>query len=164
MYKVSEVAEMLSVEKVKIFEALIVHGELLAPYVKKERHLSYINDIGVRKIEAIIFNKNIVFEEEEVIEAIIEDEIIENDQLDKIIEKHEKRKSDLKNEIIDLKRSVNILDKELRRKDEAILNYQVILKEDLLWLIKLESKIDIAREELNSITNRKSTFLEKFKR
>lgn len=145
MYKVSEVAEMLSIEKVKIFEVMIVHAETLAPYTQKERHLSYITEEGVRLIENIIYGN-----EEEIVETVEEEDVLEyimeEDQLDLFIKRNEEKKSQLKNEIIDLKRQINLLDKDMRSKSEAILNYQEIIAEDLVWLVKLEEKLDTYRE------------------
>ncbi len=179
MYKISEVAEMLSVEKVKIFEALIVHDEVLSPFVSKERHLSFISDEGVRKIERIIFNipepveveivpieavqeeKDPIKEKESEIEVEMEEEAFDRKIRDCIL----KRES-LKNEIVDLKRQVNTLDKDLRLKDEAVINYQKILSEDLIWLIKLEAKVDAFRTDFLStleIDQKKSSFF-KFKK
>ena len=166
MYKVSEVAEMLSVEKVKIFEALIVNDELLSPYVTKERHVSYISDDGVREIEKIIFD--FYTPDEEIIEVNInddEDEVIDEDRIDKIIRVCNEKKKNLKNEIIDMKRQLNLLDNELRHKDDAIRNYQEILNEDLVWLIGLEAKVDTYRTDVKSEEDeeeKKTNFLSKF--
>lgn len=140
MFKVSEVAEMLSVETFKIFEALLVHDDVLEPYVTKERHLTYLSEVGVRKLEQILFGviemvPEVVPEEEEEIV------IVEQDHLDQFIEKNLSRKLELRNELVDLKRQLNILDKELRSKDDAIINYQRLLSEDLKWLSKLENEI-----------------------
>lgn len=93
MYKVSEVAEMLSVGKIKIVEALILHDLELAPYITKERHLTYISDQGVRKLELILFSKapETPDETEALSEGLVEDEKASNlDQLDKFIEKTSK--------------------------------------------------------------------------
>jgi len=149
MYKVSEIAEMLAVEKVKIFEALIVHDEILNPYVVKERHLSYLTDEGVKELEKIIFG--IEPEIEESYQVIDEEEPIEleNDHLDDFIKKNEEKKKDLKNQIIDLKRQINSLDKDLRMKDEAILHYQSIFEDDMKWILDIESKIQKERESIN---------------
>ncbi len=175
MYKISEVAEMLSVEKVKIFETLIVHDEVLSSFVTKERHLSYISDEGVRKIERIIFDLPEPIEEiEKEIEIIIpnldedclEDESQEENSLDKKIVECIEKRNELKNEIIDLKRQVNLIDNELRHKGDAISNYQSILKEDLIWLIKLEAKVDSYRtDQLSEIVDdQKKTSFFKFKK
>lgn len=163
MYKVSEIAEMLSVEKVKIFEALIVHDEVLNPYVIKERHLSYLTDDGVKELEKLIFG--IEPEIEEVLDLEPDDEVyeVEVDHLDEFISKNENKKNDLKNEIIDLKRQINQLDKELRMKDEAIHQYQDIFEEDQNWIINIESKIEEERSLLQ-VEDKKSGFFNRLKK
>jgi len=148
MYKISEVAEMLSIEKVKIFEALIVHDEVLSPFVIKERHLSYITEDGVKELERLVFG--IVAEtEDEYIEETVSVEVNDEvDHLDEFIDKTIRKKEILKNEIIDLKRQINILDKELRMKDEAIQHYQNIFEDDINWMMSIDKKIE---EEISSL-------------
>jgi len=166
MYKVSEVAEMLSVEKVKIFEALIVHDEILSPYVTKERHLSYISEVGVRKLEQLLFTGYIV--EEEIIEEVeIEDpleEVIEEevpDQLDVFIEKAEAKKNDLRNEIVDIKRHLNSLDKDIKYKCEAVASNQLIFSDDLKYVHELMERIKQVSYKKEST---KQTFFSKMKK
>lgn len=159
MYKVSEVAEMLSIEKVKIFEAMIVHADTLAPYTIKERHLSYITEEGVQIVEQLIFG---TYVEEEVIEEEEIDYIMEEDQLDLFIQRNDEKKSVLKNEIIELKRVINLIDKELRKQSDAILNYQDIINDDLVWLGKLEEKLDLLRHEVSE--EKKSSFFDRLRK
>lgn len=169
MYKVSEVAEMLSVEKVKIFEVLIVHDIKLAPYITKDKHISYINDVGVREIEKIIFNIIDELETNEILEYkenILEENIKKEDIVSDLIKESENRIGTLKKNIIDLKRELNSLDNDLRHKDDAIINYQEIIDEDIDWIIKLEKQIDILnkvdiKEEVKQEVN-KTKFLDKF--
>lgn len=163
MYKISEVAEMLSVEKVKIFETLIVHDEILSPYVVKERHLSYVTEDGVKELERIIFGREPIIEDVEVIDENIDDVEFEMDRLDEFIQKSHEKKDLLKNEIIDLKRQVNMLDKELRMKDEAIIHYQGIFEEDMQWIMTIEKKIELEREKLKT-DEKKSGFFNRLKK
>lgn len=150
MYKVSEVAEMLAIEKVKIFEALIVHDEVLSPHVVKERHLSYITEDGVKELERLIFGIEPELEEKIIVEVQEDDETLDNDYLDEYINRNSQKKDELKKEIIDLKRQINLLDKELRMKDEAILHYQNIFEEDLKWILDIETKIQHERSLLKA--------------
>lgn len=164
MFKVSEVAEMLSVEKVRIFEALIVHDTLLSPYVTKQRHLSYISEVGVRKLEQLIFSKNIEEEllMEDEIEIEIQDVVPEPvDQLDQFIEKSELKKSELRNEIIDLKRTLSILDKDIKNKSELVTQYQMKLSKDLKLTHNLIIKIE-SEHKIKEVT--KQTFFSKIKK
>lgn len=164
MYKVSEVAEMLAVEKVKIFEALIVHDHVLSPYVTKERHLSYFSEEGVKELEKILFGIEEELESNLPIEEV--EYIVENepDYLDDFINKNSLKKDQLRKEIIDLKREINSLDKELRLKDEAILHYQSIFEEDLNWINKIEKKIQFERQQLQEVEEKKSGFFNLLKK
>jgi len=164
MYKISEVAEMLAIEKVKIFEALIVHDEVLSPFVIKERHLSYITEDGIKKLEKLLFGiepeleENIVIEEDEI------EVIFEEDHLDQFVKRNEDKKNQLRNEIIDLKRQINILDKELRMKDDAILHYQNIFNDDLKWINQLEEKNALIKTELTYEEEKKNSFFNRLKK
>jgi len=164
MYKISEVAEMLAIEKVKIFEALIVHDEVLSPFVIKERHLSYITEDGIKKLEKLLFGiepeleENIIIEEDEI------EVIFEEDHLDQFVKRNEDKKNQLRNEIIDLKRQINILDKELRMKDDAILHYQNIFNDDLKWINQLEEKNALIKTELSYEEEKKNSFFNRLKK
>ncbi|MCH4891243.1 hypothetical protein EZV73_26975 [Acidaminobacter sp. JC074] len=160
MYKISEVAEMLSIEKVKIFEALIVHDEVLSPFVIKERHLSYITEDGVKELERLVFGIVAETEEEYIEESVAEEASEETDHLDEFIEKTIRKKEVLRNEIIDLKRQINMLDKELRMKDEAIQHYQNIFEDDINWMMSIDKKIE---EEISTlkVEEKKSGFFNK---
>lgn len=163
MYKIGEVAEMLSIEKVKIFEAMIVHDQVLSPYVIKERHLSYITEDGVKELERLIFGIESIVEPEVNHEELIEIEEPEMDHLDEFIIKNREKKDVLKNEIIDLKRQINMLDKELRMKDEAIIHYQGIFEEDMHWIMDIEKKIELQREQLQ-VEEKKTGFFNRLKK
>jgi len=148
MFKVSEVAEMLSVEKVRIFEALIVHDTIMAPYITKERHLSYVTEVGVRKLEQLLFSNNfeevLCLEAEEEIE-LNNDEVDSQDHMDLFIDKNELKKAELRKDIIEVKRMLTLLDKEIKTNNESISQYQNILSEDLKWthnlMIDIESSV-----------------------
>jgi hypothetical protein len=85
------------------------------------------------------------------------------DRLDEFIQKSHEKKDLLKNEIIDLKRQVNMLDKELRMKDEAIIHYQGIFEEDMQWIMTIEKKIELEREKLKT-DEKKSGFFNRLKK
>jgi hypothetical protein len=87
----------------------------------------------------------------------------EVDHLDEFILKIEKKKEDSKNEIIELKRQINLLDKELRLKDEAILHYQDIFIEDQNWILDIESKIEKERNLLK-MDDRKNGFFNRIRK
>lgn len=167
MYKVSEVAEMLAVEKVKIFEALIVHDELLSPFVIKERHLSYITEDGVRTLEKILFGIEAELEDNTIVEEVEIEVVFEEDHLDHLdqfIRRNDEKKNLYKNEIIDLKRQINILDKEMRLKDEAISRYQEIFSDDLKWMAKFEVKSVLTKTENVNEFEKKNSFFNRLKK
>lgn len=170
MYKVSEVAEMLSLEKNRISEILIVYSELLAQFVTNEKKVSYISENGVREIERIIINFSETTETiKEMSPDTITDEISDKDDFDKTLETLLAKKSVLKNEIIDFRRQLNILDKEIRHRDDTIINYQNILNDDQLWLMKLEAKIeDVFQTESKELVVveefKKTNFFDKFRK
>lgn len=164
MYKISEVAEMLAVEKVKIVEALIVHDEILSSYVTKERHLSYITDDGVKILEKVLFGIEPELEENIIVEDDEVEVVFEEDHLDQFVKRNEEKKDALKNEIIDLKRQINLLDKEIRLKDEAITHYQEIFNDDFKWLIKLEEKNLLEKTEDPIELDKKNSFFNRLKK
>lgn len=176
MYKISEVAEMLEIEKVKVFEALIVHDDVLSPFVIKERHLSYITEDGVKKLEKVLFGIEpeieediIIVEEKEKEKDDEEDDdeidiVFEEDHLDQFIKRNEDKKNQLRNEIIDLKRQINTLDKELRMKDDAIIHYLKLFSEDLKWINQLEEKNTLTKTEVSYEEEKKSSFFNRLKK
>ena len=165
MYKVSEVAEMLSIGKIKIVEALILHDIELAPFIKKERHLTYISDQGVRKLESLLFTKHpeTRIEEESLTEDLLQDNDSDGlDQLNVFIEKNEEKKSELRNEIIDLKRKLSQLDKDIKYMAESIFQAQGILNEDIKWT---ESLLASMNQNVDSQKNvGKASFFNKLKK
>jgi len=164
MYKISEVAEMLAVEKVKIVEALIVHDEILSSYVTKERHLSYITDDGIKILEKVLFGIEPELEENIDVEDDEVEVVFEEDHLDQFVKRNEDKKDALKNEVIDLKRQINLLDKEIRLKDEAIIHYQEIFNDDLKWFIKLEEKNLLEKTEEPIELDKKNSFFNRLKK
>lgn len=163
MYKISEVSELLAIEKVKIFEALIVHDDILSPFVIKERHLSYITEEGVKKLEKLLFGLEPEKEENIVVEEEIE-VIFEEDHLDQFVKRNEDKKNQLRNEIIDLKRQINTLDNALRIKDDAIIHYQKLFSEDLKWINQLEEKNALTKTEFSYEEEKKSSFFNRLKK
>lgn len=91
----------------------------------------------------------------------------QTDPLDDDLKACELKKKNLEKEILDLKRKINVLDNKLRHMDDAVINYQKIFKEDMTYLIKQEWVLDNYRKDLfnkKNVTNKKSSFLDKFKR
>jgi len=137
----------------------------LSPFVIKERHLSYITEDGVKNLEKLLFGieheleeNNITVEEEEI------DIIFEEDHLDQFVKRNEDKKNHLRNEIIDLKRQINTLDKELRMKDDAIIHYQKLFSDDIKWINQLEEKNALTKIEFSYEEEKKSSFFNRLKK
>jgi len=67
MYKVSEVAELLGVSKVEVFEKLISYSDELKPYVRKQKGVTFIDESGVGLLRKLILGNQVQMED--VIEA-----------------------------------------------------------------------------------------------
>lgn len=100
MYKLSEVAKKLNVEKVLLFELLLTKGEYLVGNVEKKYGVTYLSDSGIEIIDKIIRGEEIdilqesqlekeefdLSESEEKIEGNLEPGIIKNEGVEDIYE------------------------------------------------------------------------------
>ena len=68
MYKLSEVAKKLKVEKVLLFEMLLTKGEYLDKHIKKEHGVTYLSDKGIEIMGKIISGQEIEIVKEDEIE------------------------------------------------------------------------------------------------
>lgn len=95
MYKLSDVAIKLNIEKVYLFELLMTRSEVLNDHVVKEYGVTYITDIGIRIIDDIINGREIRvddFEEEKVFEDRNED-IVSDEKIEEYISEDTKKNS-----------------------------------------------------------------------
>lgn len=154
MYKIGEVANMLNVEKVVIFEKLISKSKEIEPYITKEKGITYFSDFGVQVMNALIYGLPIP---EEVVEApeIISDEsstsVETDDDLisDEDIRSINEERTRIKNEIMACRNKLMELDGQHKQVDEAIRHYQNQIKEDTDWIRIAESKL-IYRNQHNN--------------
>lgn len=105
MYRVSEVATLLSVEKTDIYEKMISHKSLIDPNVKKSDGITYITERGLEILGAL-FSKEI--------DKAIKKDVVKNRQPSKF----EKDRTILYNKIAILKTEIKKLDKEMIEKTE----------------------------------------------
>lgn len=127
MYKVSDVAELIGVEKTEIFEKMITHKALLDLNISKIDGVTYFDERGF-EILRTLFSKN---------EEIPQAEKIEVKPI-KSISKFEKERDILYDKVEILKNELYNLDSELELKDEMIQKFQEKLLEDVELLNKLQ--------------------------
>jgi hypothetical protein len=127
VYKVSDVAELIGVEKTEIFEKMITHKALLDLNISKIDGVTYFDERGF-EILRTLFSKN---------EEIPQAEKIEVKPI-KSISKFEKERDILYDKVEILKNELYNLDSELELKDEMIQKFQEKLLEDVELLNKLQ--------------------------
>jgi len=161
LFKISEVAGKLNVETYVIFEKLLSHAELMKDHTQKIHSISYIDEQGIEIIRALIegkspeqINTSVIDEPEENeeyeivvptetnIESISSDEVDEDWLTEDDFVIIDAEKSKLKDEISQLRRELIQHDSELKRLDDAIANYQILMREDVDYLIQLEEKLE----------------------
>lgn len=165
MFKISEAAHKLNVETFVIFEKLLTHAELMKDHTQKIHSVSYIDEQGIDILQALIEGKPI----ENIGEAeVVDEEISSGDEsADSIVEIEDENhtsemstsddedwlteddltildneKQKLRGEISRLRQELIQYDTELKKMDEVIDNYQILLKEDVARLTLLESHME----------------------
>ena len=178
MFKVSEVAGKLNVDTYVIFEKLMNHGDLLKNHTEKIHSINYIDDKGIEIIEALVAGKS----EAEIVEILsktstdltqpgvidtqdAQDELA-MDELDAAdidtyyedwlneddFEALDIEKRRLREDVGNLRGQLIQYDSELRRLDDAILNYQKLMREDGEYLLELESKLNALEKSVATET------------
>lgn len=127
MYKVSDVAELIGVEKTEIFEKMITHKALLDPNISKIDGVTYFDDRGFEILKTLFSRVN-------------DDSVIEKNEIKPIksVSKFEKERDILYDKVDILKNELFNLDSELELKDEMILKYQDKLIEDIEQINRLQ--------------------------
>jgi hypothetical protein len=149
MYKISEVANMLNVEKVLIFEKLISKTKEIEPYITKEKGITYFSDFGVQVMNALIYGHPIPEEPinqlegtEEETEDIFDTDVVEDDLInDEDIKSINEERMRIKNEIMACRNKLMELDGQHKQVDDAIRHYQEQIKEDTDWIRIAEGKL-----------------------
>lgn len=165
MYKLSDVAIKLNIEKVYLFELLMTRSEILNDHVLKEYGVTYITDKGIRIIDDIINGRDILVDPvEEVISYDSEDtknfETIDNNGIADKLSDHNhinveesdaepvscsKSAIDLKNEKVSLKDEEQVDDNTSREDDEEKyqeldIDYTIIKEKTRLSFYERETK------------------------
>lgn len=131
MYRVSDVAELIGVEKTEVFEKMITHKSLLDPNISKIDGVTYFDERGYEILRTLFSKKK--------------EEPVTSDKIEgrpaKTISKFEKERDILYDKIDILKNELFNLDSELELKDDMILKYQLKLAEDIESINKLQYSI-----------------------
>ena len=129
LYKVSEVAEVIGVEKTEIFEKMITHKTLMDPNIHKKDGVTYFDERGLEILKTL-FSKDISSSPGEFDNFKLEQQ---NDSIKKNrpLSKFERDRKILIDKMDILKNELMNLDMELKLKDEMILKYQVKVNEDI---------------------------------
>lgn len=138
MYKISEAADLIGVEKVDIFEKMITHKSILDPSIKKVDGVTYFEERGIGILKTLFFgaqNGDISETSSEIDLAKPEKRVV------KVRSKFERERDILYDKIGILKQEIANLDKELFMKDELLLSYQKKLLEDMDTIHKLQSNL-----------------------
>lgn len=129
LYKVSEVAEVIGVEKTEIFEKMITHKTLMDPNIHKKDGVTYFDERGLEILKTL-FSKDISSSPSDFDNFKFEQQ---NDSIKKNrpLSKFERDRKILIDKMDILKNELMNLDMELKLKDEMILKYQVKVNEDI---------------------------------
>lgn len=158
MYRIGEAANMLNIDKTVIFEKMINNTKELSPHIIKKNSITFITQDGIEVLDALINNRKIIEKddfknEEDKIDFSDfpeeEEDFISEDDLEDI--RNERNR--IKDEILKARNKILSCDTEIKRLDEAIINYEEVIKEDLEWIRvnenKIRYKINYASESLN---------------
>ncbi|MBE0451156.1 MAG: hypothetical protein IBX70_09935 [Clostridia bacterium] len=129
MYKVSEVAELMGVEKTEIFEKMITHKTLIDPNIHKKDGVTYFDERGL-EILRTLFSKDISNSLGEF-NSLKSEQNNDPTKKNRPLSKFERDKKILIDKMDILKNELMNLDMELKLKDEMIIKYQVKVNEDI---------------------------------
>lgn len=144
MYKIGEVANMLNVEKVVIFEKLISKSKEIEPYITKEKGITYFTEFGVTVMDALIYGRPIPSEPNEEDDLEIEESSEVNDEefiSDDDIKNINDERARIKKEIMNCRNKLIDLDGQHKQLDDALRHYQNMIKEDIDWIRIAEGKV-----------------------
>jgi len=132
MYKVSEVADIIGVEKVAIVEKMITHKTILDESIKKVDGVTYFDERGIDVLRTL-FNGNTLHnypaENHEKSDEI---------EKSKIKSKFDREREILYNQINILQNEIVNLDQELEYKDEIIKTYIEKIEVDFCRLSEIQ--------------------------
>ncbi len=143
MYKVSEAAELIGVEKIEIFEKLINHKSLLDPVIKKQDGVTYFDDHAIDVLKTLFFGSSHSpdSENEQAATKMGNHETPVEIKTVKMKSRFEKDREILYNKIEILKNELTNLDNELEMKDDMLKSYQKKILEDMESIHRLQYSI-----------------------
>jgi len=157
MYKIGEVANLLNVEKVVIFEKLISKSKDIEAHIVKEKGITYFTDFGVEVMNALIYGLPIP--EETKKELILESTVATEDLKDELdedyissedIKRINEERARIKKEIMVCRNNLIAIDGQHVQLDEALKHYQEMIKEDLDWIRIAEGKLTYRLNHLDA--------------
>ncbi|MBF4695448.1 hypothetical protein [Fusibacter ferrireducens] len=134
MYKVSEAADIIGVEKVEIFEKMITHKALLDPNISKQDGVTYFDERGLEILKTL-FHSSLEQNQDVSSEDV---DIIKDAKPNKLKSRQDKEYDILKRKLEIITDELLNLDQELEVKDELVAKYQFKLLEDLDVISKLQ--------------------------
>ncbi len=134
MYKVSEAADLIGVEKVEIFEKMITHKALLDPNISKQDGVTYFDERGLEILKTL-FHTSLEQNQDSDSEEM---DSVKEVKPNKIKPRQDKEYDILKRKLEILTDELTNLDHELEVKDELVTKYQFKLLEDLDMISKLQ--------------------------
>ncbi len=109
MRMIGEVADLLGLETVKIFEKIILNKKVMAPFIQKDRGVTYISDEGIEQLKVLF---HLIGEPKDSGKDDDQMEVGEHHLQEEILL--------LKEELEKKKKRVDTLDGEIERMDEMI--------------------------------------------
>lgn len=124
MYKVSDVSELIGVEKTEVFEKMITHRALLESHIHKEDGVTYFNERGLEVLKTL-FGIEIDQNDKSVVKALAKKDFASNEV------RQDRDRKILLDKISILINEMDNLDRELSLKDKMIEQYQQKIAEEL---------------------------------
>ncbi|GAU75778.1 hypothetical protein [Fusibacter sp. 3D3] len=134
MYKVSEAADIIGVEKVEIFEKMITHKALLDPNISKQDGVTYFDERGLEILKTL-FHTSLDLNQSSTSDDM---DHIKDVKQNKIKSRQDKEYDILRRKLEIITDELTNLDQELEIKDELMAKYQFKLLEDLDVISKLQ--------------------------
>ncbi|MBM7560992.1 hypothetical protein [Fusibacter tunisiensis] len=124
MYKVSDVSELIGVEKTEVFEKMITHRALLESHIHKEDGVTHFNERGLEVLKTL-FGIEIDQYDKSVVKALAKKDFASNEV------RQDRDRKILLDKISILINEMDNLDRELSLKDKMIEQYQQKIAEEL---------------------------------
>jgi len=128
MLKVIEVANLLGVSKVTIYKKIEKMKKEMKPYIHKKRNITYIDEDGIELIRNSLIENNVILRNESNEEKIEELQNIIDSRGKKITWFNENLISVSRDDLLNLRFVLDILNAQLKIKEEEIIRKEKIIK------------------------------------